>query len=256
MRRLLGRPEHVPARIQDPYGLRCLPQVHGPALDAAAGLHATVAIELNAAAENPLISPDSDDVFHHGGFHVGVLALAGDRLRLAVLQTAQLSSARLGALAEPALTGLRPFLADGEQGSSGTMILEYTAASALAALRHAAYPVLLGHAVLSRGEEEHASIPIQCAHQLELAAEQYSSVLATELLAAVRALRMSGGVPSGVSGELATFVEAALDGLPDSLEDRPLDGDIEIARGLLADGPIRRGAAHAVRAMPSEAFPD
>lgn len=238
MRQLLGVPGHLQARIQDPYGLRCLPQVHGPAVDALADLHTTLRVEFNAAAENPLVSAAARDVFHHGGFHLGTLALAGDRLRLAVLQTGQLSVARLTSLGEPALTGLRPFLADAEEGSSGTLILEYTAASGLASLRSAAYPVLLGHAVLSRGVEEHASFASQGAWQLREAVEEYLTVLAAELVAAVRALRQRPHPLTGVSPELSGFLDLALQALPEAMEDRPLDGDIETAKKLLIGGEM------------------
>lgn len=134
MRRLLGAPERPTpplGRIQDPYGFRCLPQIHGPAQDAADLLERTLAVEINAAAEDPLICPEDMSAYHHGGFCMSQPGLALDHFRLAVTQTARLSTSRLSALNEPAFTRLRPFLADGEPGSSGVMILEYAAGVAL-----------------------------------------------------------------------------------------------------------------------------
>ncbi|MGW3463310.1 aromatic amino acid ammonia-lyase, partial [Streptomyces olivaceoviridis] len=167
VRRLLGLPDdpatdvdnELPAagrRIQDPYGFRAFPQVHGAALDASAALRRIVETEINCPSENPVLTPDGH-LYHHGGFFAAPLALALDGLNLALLKTAQLSAARLSALSRPDLTGLPAFLATGPAGSSGTMILEYTANSALAELRSsAAAPASAGHAVLSHGLEEAA----------------------------------------------------------------------------------------------------
>jgi len=96
----------------DPYGFRCLPQIHGPAQDAADALEDVLAVEINAAAENPLISAEDMAAYHHGGFYQAQLALALDHFRLAVTQVARLSTSRLSTLNEPAYTRLRPFLAD------------------------------------------------------------------------------------------------------------------------------------------------
>ncbi|CAM5241338.1 Histidine ammonia-lyase [Streptomyces cyaneofuscatus] len=159
MRRLLGAPDRPTpplGRIQDPYGFRCVPQIHGPAHDAANALE-VLAVEINAAAENPLISADDMAAYHHGGFYLAQLALALDHFRLSVTQVARLSTSRLSTLNEPGFTRLRPFLADGEPASSGVMILEYAAGAALGDLRAFSAPASLGHAVLSRGVEEQAS---------------------------------------------------------------------------------------------------
>ncbi|WP_248963440.1 aromatic amino acid ammonia-lyase [Sphaerisporangium perillae] len=242
MRRLLG--ERLPApisqqampaittRIQDPFGYRCFPQVHGPAVEAAQALERVLDIEINAAAENPLIAAADGTVHHHGGFHQAPLGLALDHLRLALLHTAQLSTARLGTLVEPAFTGLRPFLAEGPAGSSGVMILEYAANSALAGLRNAAHPAALGHAVLSRGVEEHASFASQSARQTLQAAGSYRLVVACELVAAVRALRQRTLPPDLTAPVGAAFAQAAAR-LERGDEDRPLTADVETATTLL-----------------------
>jgi histidine ammonia-lyase len=231
MRRLLGEPAHTRARIQDPYGYRCFPQVHGPAVDAAAALGRVLDIEINSAAENPLISADGHTAYHHGGFHQATLGLTLDHLRVALLHTAHLSIARLVTLIEPAFTGLRPFLAEGASASSGVMILEYSANSVLAQLRNAAYPAALGHAVLSRGLEEHASFAAQSARQTLTAATAYRLVLACELVAVVRALRQRGLTldPAAPTGKALAAVAPRLD--PDG-EDRSLSVDVEVAAGL------------------------
>ncbi|WP_214411813.1 aromatic amino acid lyase [Sphaerisporangium fuscum] len=230
-----GSGERAPApppRIQDPFGFRCFPQVHGPAVEAAAELERVLGIEINAAAENPLIDAGHGTVHHHGGFHQATLGLALDHLRVALLHTAHLSAARLATLVEPAFTGLRPFLAEGPAGSSGVMILEYSANSALARLRNAAHPAALGHAVLSRGVEEHASFASQSAVQTVQAAAAYRLVLACELVSAVRALRGRGRTPDPATPAGAAYATAA-SRLDPRTDDRPLTADVETAAGLL-----------------------
>ncbi|MET8633689.1 aromatic amino acid ammonia-lyase [Streptomyces sp. NPDC004074] len=235
MRRLIGaadRPTPPLGRIQDPYGFRCLPQIHGPAHDAADALEEVLAIEINAAAENPLISPEDMAAYHHGGFYQAQLALALDHFRLAVTQVARLSTSRLSTLNEPAYTRLRPFLADNEPASSGVMILEYAAGAALGDLRAFSAPASLGHAVLSRGVEEQASFASLAARQTLRACSAYRLVVGCELVAAVRALHLRGlkpepELPVGRALELA---ESVLDG---DLADRPLTDDVTAAARLL-----------------------
>ncbi|MET8856399.1 aromatic amino acid ammonia-lyase [Streptomyces sp. NPDC004579] len=235
MRELIGaadRPTPPLGRIQDPYGFRCLPQIHGPAHDAADALEAVLTVEINAAAENPLICPEDMAAYHHGGFYQAQLALALDHFRLAVTQVARLSTSRLSTLNEPAYTRLRPFLADHEPASSGVMILEYAAGAALGDLRAFSAPASLGHAVLSRGVEEQASFASLAARQTLRACGAYRLVVGCELVAAVRALRQRDlrpdpELPAGRALELA---EAVLDA---EQTDRPLTDDVTAAAALL-----------------------
>jgi histidine ammonia-lyase len=232
LRELLGPDAARPgARVQDPYGLRALPQVHGPAVDALGQVERVLRTELNAAAENPLIDVAGGQVLHNGNFHGAYLALALDCARLALCADAALSPARLAALTDPERTGLRPFLADGPEGSSGIMVLEYTASAALAELRQLAAPASLGTAVLSRGTEEHAAFSPQAARAAARMVPRLRTLLACELVAAVRALRQRGTEPCGV--ELRTVYGQCLDGLPADQADHPLDADIASAERLI-----------------------
>jgi histidine ammonia-lyase len=235
MRRLLGIDDAPAAgrRIQDPFGLRAFPQVQGPALDSLAQLERTLEIEVNAQAENPLVSLASGDVFHHAHFHTAYVAVALDQARAAVHHVAELSTARLGDLVEPAMTTLAPFLASGPAGSSGVMILEYVAHDALAQLRHAALPVTMGNAVVSRGLEEHASFSTQAARQATLAVDAFRHVLACELVAAVRALRMQGEALLDIPAR--AVLERAGRELDPTLEDRSLTDDVVRAADVLPD---------------------
>jgi len=240
MRRLLAGCVAPAARIQDPYGYRAFPQVHGPLVDAARGAEQTITIELNARAENPLIDVAGETVWHNGNFHTAYVGLALDAVRAAVFQAAALSAARLGTLVEPAFTGLAPFLATDPPPSSGIMILEYVSHSAIADIRRLAAPAALGSAVLSRGVEEHAGFSTQSARATTGAVAAYRIVLACELVAAVRALRLRGLRP--VSASLADSLDLAASALPAGTADRPLDGDLTSAERLL---PALAGIASA-----------
>lgn len=233
MRRILWD-DGVPApgsRLQDPFGLRAFPQVQGPALDAADTLENILTIDINAAAENPFIDIETKDAYHHGHFSTAYLALGLDHLRAAIHHVAELSAARLSDLVEPDLTGLTPFLSAGPSGSSGVMILEYVAHDALSQLRHAAAPVTLGTAVISRGLEDHASFSTQAARSTSDAVGAYRTVLACELLGAVRALRL-GRTELPDTAVAAAFRLAGRE-LPMIDEDHPLSEEIARAERVV-----------------------
>ena len=217
----------APVRVQDPFGLRCLPPVAGALFDAVAGLHEVLAVEINAAAENPLIS--GDEVLHHGGFHAAPCALALDTLRLALVPFASMAAARLSHLMEPTLSGLTPFLSVDAPGSSGVLIAEYLAADALARLRATAAPVVLGTVAISRGLEEHASFAWQAAGQARHAVLHLRTVLALEWVVAERALRMKDAPVAGVLEPL----RAHASGFDARLEDRPIGPDVALAEAAL-----------------------
>ena len=230
IRALVPGGEHVPARIQDSYGYRAFPQVHGPVLDSLGVAEQVITTEINAASENPLVDAPGHAVWHNGNFHAAYVGLALDAARAALFQTAALSAARLGTLVEPAFTGLEAFAAD-TPASSGIMILEYVAQSAVADIRRSAAPAALGSAVLSRGVEEHAGFSTQSARASTDAATAYRAVLDCELVAAVRVLRMQHRAPS--SGPLRAAFDAADAVLDPRAADRPLDADLTAAEGLL-----------------------
>jgi histidine ammonia-lyase len=248
MRLLLAGQEVQAARIQDPYGYRALPQVHGPAVDAVRSLGEVLAVELNAAAENPLVDADSGQILHNGNFYTAYLGLALDAARLAVFQTAALSAARLGTLVEPRLTGLRPFLASSIPASSGVLALEYVAHSALADIRRLASPATLGTAVLSRGLEELADFSTQAARAATDTVAAYRIVLACELVAAVRGLRLRRLEPA--AGPLRDAFALAAPALDTRIADRPLDADIDAAEGVLAGLARVLGVSYRSRKMP------
>ncbi|MEO6997541.1 MAG: aromatic amino acid lyase [Terracoccus sp.] len=189
MRDLLDRDGYVepPARIQDPFGLRAMPQGHGVLMDALSQATSVIEAMANAPSENPVFD-ELGGVTHHGAFHAAFLTHAMDGLLGALAQAAQLGIGRTVILASPDLTGGRPFLADETPGASGTMGVEFVAASALARLRSLATPAAVQTVVLSRGLEDDASFASVSARNALAAVAAYRVVVACELLTAARAL--------------------------------------------------------------------
>ncbi|MGA8210427.1 MAG: aromatic amino acid lyase [Nocardioidaceae bacterium] len=230
---LLSPVDWVPARLQDPFGLRTVPQVHAPFLDALATTAQAVLVEVDDPTENPLVVPDGTPL-HHGGFVTARLSATLDALRQAAYPVIALSAARLAALTNPSLTGLPAFLASGPAGSSGVMILEYLAQDALARARILATPVSTGHAVVSLGLEEHASFSTQAVWACEQMVELAPVVLGCELLAAVRALRTD---PQRLPRTgVRRVYEAAAAVLDEDRSDRPLSDDLAAAVRLVEAG--------------------
>jgi histidine ammonia-lyase len=232
MRTLLHGLPLAPARVQDPFGLRAFAQVLGPAVELVRALDQTLRVEINAAAENPLVT--RDDVLHNGNWHAMPIALHMDALRLALHSIATLSTSRLANLIDPELTGLSRFLAHGPAPSSGALMLEYVAHDALAEARSAAQPATLGTATLSRGAEHHASFAPQSAGLTTRLLQELRTVLACELVAACRAVALAGVTPADLStAAVGSWLADAFAHLPGELTDRSLRDDIDIARDLL-----------------------
>jgi histidine ammonia-lyase len=230
---MLVPPAPKAARLQDPYAFRALPQVHGTFLDALSRLREIAEAMANVASENPLIRPDADSVgagvLHHGGFHAAQLAQALDAVNTTIVPAARLGLTRLTALSTPAITGGRPFLADDIPGSSGVMMLEYVAGSALGELLVSAHPVETQSVTLSLGAEEGANFAPAAARAALRAGESYAVIIAAELVAAVRAVRLLDAAGSGRMSDIL----AACASLPAPPPDRDLSADLDVAVALL-----------------------
>lgn len=244
------------ARVQDPFGLRTVPQVHGPLVAAHAALADGLDAEIDAASENPLVL--GDERLHHGQFTSQRLAVGLDGLRSAWVPALTLSVARLGALLDARLTDLPDFLADGPAGSSGLMILEYVAADLLARARPLARPVTDGRTVVSLGLEESASHATQAAVAARDLVGLVPHLLACEVVAAVRALRMAPERAPRPGTPGANLFAAVQEVVPDVRVDHVLGPEIEATAALIAgfageagsliepdpdDDPAARGSA-------------
>lgn len=238
--RMRGLVEGEPARgwtdaprdvVHDPYPFRALAQVEGATLDSLSALEAVLAVELNSASENALIDHASGAVLPAANFHGGSLSLALDHFRAALAQSATLVASRVSALLDPGLMGLPAALADRPGADSGAMMLEYTAHAAAADARLHASPVASQTTTVGGGVESHASFAPFAARGAQQALESAAVAVATELVVAVRALRMRGLV-EGRAGAQDLLARAA-ERLSADLSDRSLSDDVEAARVLL-----------------------
>ncbi len=235
MRQLLGdaalaRPAPPDRLVQDPYPFRVLPQVDGVAHDALLRLEEVVTRECNCRGENALIV--DGEALPGGNFHAAELAASLDELRAALAQSASLIAARVSAMLEPRITGLTPFLAQRPGPDSGVMMVEYTAHAAAAEARSLAMPMATQNVWASLGVESHASLAATAARHAEGLLEAMETLVATELVVAVRALRVAGRTPEGE--ETRALFEAAARAITPEMADRAFGRDIERARGALA----------------------
>jgi len=189
------------ARIQDAYCLRCIPQVHGAYWDALAEARRVFETELNSATDNPLVFTGEDEfggdaaIVSGGNFHGAPLALALDQLAIALYQIAGISERRSERLLNPALNeGLPAFLASKPGIESGLMMAQVTAAALVAEIRVLATPASIGSIPTSGNQEDLVSMGMTSALKLAQSVELAETVVAIELMAAVRGLDLRGDV--------------------------------------------------------------
>jgi histidine ammonia-lyase len=228
--RASGRPVH------DAFVFRCVPQVEGLLHDALDRLASVLEIELNMAGENALMLPRDGEALPNGNFHAGVLTLALDSLRGAMAQSASLVAARVSALLDPEVTGLTPQLAEDPGPDSGAMILEYTAHAAAGEVRSLAATAASQTTSVQSGIESHASFAGHSARRTSDALARMAVAVSTELVLAVRALRLRGDAQVG-PGVRSLHRQAAAR-LSAEMADRPLSADLEAARRLLFDDAL------------------
>ena len=204
--------------------------MHGPALDAVAHASHVVTVDMNAASENPLVNPAGHAVWHNGNFHATYVGLALDAARAALFQTAALGAARLGTLVEPAFTGLEAFAAD-TPASSGIMILEYVCQSAVADIRRlAARPRWAARCCPAGWRSTPASPPSRPAPAARRSSPT-GPCWPANWSPRSGCCGCSGRGPA--AGPLRAAFDTAAAVLDPRTTDRPLDGDLAAADGLL-----------------------
>ncbi|MBB6412161.1 HAL/PAL/TAL family ammonia-lyase [Mesorhizobium sangaii] len=233
---LLARDEApAPTTLQDPLSIRCMPSIHGALIEALGQAKRGVEIELNAAADNPLVLSDDELVLSTGNFHTASLSLAFETLGLAIAQCAAASAARFIQLTGSGRNGLPKYLSPVGGASAGFVPLQKTATSILAAIRHRANPVMLDFLAVSEGVEDHATqTPLavaKCAAMITL----WRRLIAFELLAAAQAVDLRDGLT--LAPRTATVHTAIRALVPVLKEDRPLGIDAEALYAALANGP-------------------
>ncbi len=224
-----------PHRLQDPYSLRCIPQVHGAVRDALEQLARSLAIEMNAATDNPLVFPDGR-VISGGNFHGEPLALAADYAKMAVIELASISERRSARLVDGHLSGLPPFLTDAPGLRSGLMIAQYAAAALVNELQVLAHPASVDTIPTSANQEDHVSMGATSALHLRDAVERARTVLAIEALCAAQGLDHRAPMRPGAGVARAHAVVRSR--VPHLGEDRPPSPDIAAAAELLARGEL------------------
>jgi histidine ammonia-lyase len=224
-----------PARVQDAYSLRCMPQVHGAVRGALRFATSTVEIETGSATDNPLVFPESGDVLSGGNFHGAPLALAFDSAAIALTTLASIAERRIDRLVNPDLNqGLPAFLAADPGVSSGFMIAHVAAVSLLAECKVLAHPASVDNLPTSGGQEDHVSMGMTAALKLRSIVENGESIAAIELLAAAEALRYREPFEPGT--QLRRVRDVLRAAAPPLGEDRPLSYDIEAVSKAIREG--------------------
>ena len=178
-------------RAQDPYCLRCQPQVMGACLDILRQAAATLEIEANSVSDNPLIFTENDEALSGGNFHAEPIAFAADIIALAICEIGSISERRIAMLIDAAVSGLPAFLARNSGLNSGFMIPQVTAAALVSENKQLAHPASVDSIPTSASQEDHVSMAGHGARRLIPMTENASAVIAIELLAAAQACDFS-----------------------------------------------------------------
>jgi histidine ammonia-lyase len=224
-----------PHKVQDAYSLRCMPQVHGAVHDALDQLDRVLAVEINAATDNPLVFP-SGEVISGGNFHGEPLALATDYAKMAVAELASISERRSARLVDAHLSGLPAFLSDEPGLRSGLMIAQYTAAALVNELQTLSHPSSVDTIPTSANQEDHVSMGATSALHLREVVDRAEAVLAIEALCAAQGLDFRAPMRPGNGVARAHARLRSL--VPHLAEDRPPAGDIAEVRELLRVGEL------------------
>jgi histidine ammonia-lyase len=238
-------------RVQDPYCLRCQPQVMGAALDVLRQAAQTLATEANGVTDNPLIFADEDEALSGGNFHAEPVAFAADMMALAICEIASLAERRIAMLVDPALSGLPAFLTPKPGLNSGFMIPQVTAAALVAENKGRAYPSSVDSIPTSANQEDHVSMAAHGARRLLPMIENAIAVVGIELLAAAQGCDFHAPLRSSAPLEAVRAVLRAR--VPHLDDDRYLHPDIEAAIGLVRGGAVVAAAGGVV--LPSNCEP-
>ena len=225
------------SRVQDAYSIRCCPQVHGASKDALDFVKKIVDTEINSATGNPLIFPDTGEIFNNGGnFHGQPIALAMDFLAIALSEIANISERRIERLVNPLLSGLPAFLVKDPGLNSGFMIAQYTAAALVSENKTLSHPASVDSIPTSANKEDHVSMGSIAARKCKQVLFNAENVIAIELLCATQALDLLTNRKAGAGTKEAYTVIRKY--IPYLDADRILSEDIEKMYELVRDGAI------------------
>ena len=228
-------------RVQDPYSLRCQPQVMGACLDVIRSAAKTLEIEANGVSDNPLVFPESGEVLSGGNFHAEPIALAADTLALAIAEIGALSERRIALLIDASISRLPPFLVEHGGVNSGFMIAQVTAAALASENKSLAHPASVDSLPTSANQEDHVSMATFAARRLGDMAENTACIVAIELLAAAQGVDFRA--PLVTSPALRRVMAAIRARVPFYTEDRYFAPDIEAIKSLVTGGHYAPEAA-------------
>lgn len=201
-----------PTKVQDPYSLRCIPQIHGASRDAIRYVYDAVSREINAVTDNPLVFPDEDEVISGGNFHGQPMALAFDFMKMAISELADVSERRAERLINPALSeGLPGFLTKHGGVCSGFMIAQYAAASMVSENKVYDHPACVDSIPSSGNQEDHVSMGTTSARTAAMVLDNAQKVIGIELAAAAQGIWLRGEIGESKIENLAPATKAAYD---------------------------------------------
>lgn len=229
-------------RVQDPYCLRCAPQVIGACLDQLLNAARVLIIEANAVTDNPLVLSDGS-VASGGNFHAEPVGLAADGIALALAEIGSVAQRRVALLVDPSLSfGLPAFLSADPGLQSGLMIAEVTSAALMSENRSLANPRTADSTPTSANQEDHVSMACHAARRLLDMNENLAGILGIEAMVAAQGIEYRA--PLETSTALKRVIARIRGVCPSLREDRQLDGDIAAMAALLAAAPLAEGVEH------------
>jgi histidine ammonia-lyase len=230
---------HGDAKVQDPYSLRCQPQVMGAVGDLLANAATTLAIEANAVTDNPLVLGPGE-IVSGGNFHAEPVAFAADMLAMGLCEIGNLSERRMALLVDPVMSGLPPFLARDAGLNSGFMIAQVTAAALASENKQKAYPASVDTIPTSANQEDHVSMATHGAYRLLDMARNAASIVAVELMAAAEAIEHHR--PMRTSPRLEPVLALLRTKIAPMTEDRYLAPDLAAATDFVLSGAVGEAA--------------
>ncbi len=221
-------------RVQDPYSLRCMPQVHGAVRDVLGDIEKRLEIEMNSVTDNPLVFPETGEILSGGNFHGEPMAIAADTLAIALSELGAISERRIEKLTNTAFSGLPAFLVRDAGLNSGFMIAQVTAAALASENKTLAHPASVDSIPTSADKEDHVSMGMGAALKLGQVVENVRTILAIELLAAGQGIDLLR--PLRTSAPLEALHRDLRAGIAPWHEDREMSPDIAWAGEFLRRG--------------------
>ncbi|MCI5098561.1 MAG: histidine ammonia-lyase [Rhodobacteraceae bacterium] len=228
-------------RVQDPYCIRCQPQVVGAALDVLRMAARTLEIEANAVTDNPLVLVNEGRIVSGGNFHAEYVGFAADQIALAVAEIGAIAQRRVALMVDPTLSfDLPPFLTPNPGLNSGFMIAEVTTAALMSENKHLANPCVTDSTPTSANQEDHVSMAAHGALRLSRMNANLSVILGVEMLCAAQGVEARA--PLATSTRLQDVIATLRAKVPALEDDRYLAPDIEIASAMVRSGEIAHAA--------------